>query len=140
MIRRKVSKISCQPRRGKDGAKNNVIGTETWKFIGPIQVFDIESANRPRKCDPRDSDKIVARSRASRIAKSPGLMGFRAIYKASFAALFTRQASAPNKGREENLSRNRRAGNLRWNRNETASVEKWWSYRYDLCENLLFTV
>lgn len=61
MIRRKVSKISCQPRRGKDGAKDNVIGTETWKFIGPIQVFDIESANRPRKCDPRDSDKIVAR-------------------------------------------------------------------------------
>lgn len=108
----------------KGGAKDNVIDTETWKFIGPIQVFDIESVNRPRKCDPRDSDKIVARSRASRIAKSPGLMGFRAIYKASFAALFTRQASAPNKGREENLSRNRRAGNLRWNRNETASVEK----------------
>lgn len=108
----------------KGGAKDNVIGTETWKFIGPIQVFDIESVNRPRKCDPRDSDKIVARSRASRIAKSPGLMGFRAIYKASFAALFTRQASAPNKGREENLSRNRRAGNLRWNRNETVNVEK----------------
>lgn len=76
-----------------------------------------ESGRESAARDPRDSDKIVARSRtASRIAKSSGLMGFRAIYKASFAALFTRQASSPNKGRIRRIfSRNRRAGgNLRW--------------------------
>lgn len=61
--------------------KIQVIGVETWKFIGSSQVFE-EGIYRPRKCRSRPS-KIVIRSwrdRASRIAKFSGLMGLDAIY------------------------------------------------------------